>query len=77
MLGGYADRPFVSLALGFVGAGAVVVVAALMARSDVFQPLRYCGQNSIVTSSSIVPATGSRVTTHACVTPALSVPTRR
>ena len=31
-----------------VGAGAVVVVAALMARSDVFQPLRYCGQNSIV-----------------------------
>ena len=34
--------------LGFVGAGAVVVVAALMARSDVFRPLRYCGQNSIV-----------------------------
>ena len=48
VLGGYADRPFVSLALGFVGAGAVVAVAALMARSDVFQPLRYCGQNSIV-----------------------------
>jgi uncharacterized membrane protein YcfT len=48
VLGGYADRPFVSLALGFAGAGAVVVVAALMARSDVFQPLRYCGQNSIV-----------------------------
>ena len=34
--------------LGFVGAGAVVAVAALMARSDVFRPLRYCGQNSIV-----------------------------
>ena len=48
MLSGYADRPFVSLPLGFVGAGAVVVVAALMARSDVFQPLRYCGQKSIV-----------------------------
>ena len=32
----------------FVGAGAVVAVAALMARSDVFRPLRYCGQNSIV-----------------------------
>jgi uncharacterized membrane protein YcfT len=48
VLGGYADRPFVSLALGFAGAGAVVVIAALMARSDVFQPLRYCGQNSIV-----------------------------
>jgi uncharacterized membrane protein YcfT len=48
VLAGYADRPFVSLALAFAGAGAVVVVAALMARSDVFQPLRYCGQNSIV-----------------------------
>jgi uncharacterized membrane protein YcfT len=48
VLSGYADRPFVSLPLGFVGAGAVVVVAALMARSDVFQPLRYCGQKSIV-----------------------------
>ena len=29
-------------------APAQVVVAALMARSDVFQPLRYCGQKSIV-----------------------------
>ena len=48
VLAGYADRPFVSLALAFIGAGAVVVVAALMARSDVFRPLRYCGQNSIV-----------------------------
>jgi uncharacterized membrane protein YcfT len=48
VLAGYAERPFVSLALAFVGAGAVVVVAALMARSDVFRPLRYCGQNSIV-----------------------------
>jgi uncharacterized membrane protein YcfT len=48
VLGGYADRPVVSLALGLVGAAAVVVIAALLARSDVFQPLRYCGQNSIV-----------------------------
>jgi uncharacterized membrane protein YcfT len=45
---GYADRPVVSLALGFAGAGAVVVVAALLARSDAFRPLRYCGENSIV-----------------------------
>jgi len=45
---GYADRPFVSLPLGLAGASAVVAVAALMARSDVFRPLRYCGQNSIV-----------------------------
>ncbi len=48
VVAGLADRPFVSLPLGLVGAGAVVAVAALMARSDVFQPLRYCGQQSIV-----------------------------
>ena len=45
---GYGDLPFMSLALGFVGAAAVVAVAALMANTDVFQPLRYCGANSIV-----------------------------
>jgi uncharacterized membrane protein YcfT len=48
VLGGYADRPFASLALGLVGAGAVVAVAALIARSDACRALRYCGQNSIV-----------------------------
>jgi uncharacterized membrane protein YcfT len=45
---GYGDLPFMSLALGFVGAAAVVAVAALMAKTDVFQSLRYCGANSIV-----------------------------
>jgi uncharacterized membrane protein YcfT len=45
---GYAELPVVSLALGLLGAAAVVAVAALMAKSDVFMPLRYCGQNSIV-----------------------------
>ena len=45
---GYAELPAVSLALGFAGAMAVVSIASLMAKSDVFQPLRYCGQNSIV-----------------------------
>ena len=45
---GYERLPFVSLALGLVGACAVVTVAALMARSDLFRPLRYCGRNSIV-----------------------------
>ncbi|MEI8150311.1 MAG: acyltransferase family protein [Hyphomicrobiales bacterium] len=48
VMGGYGDRPFVSLGLGLVCAGAVVTVAALIAMSDVFKPLRYCGQNSIV-----------------------------
>ena len=40
--------PFVSLALGLLGAAAVVALVALMAKSDVFKPLRYCGKNSIV-----------------------------
>src|SRR6266508_401393 len=45
---GLAGLPFVSLGLGLLGAAAVVALAALMAKSDVFKPLRYCGRNSIV-----------------------------
>ena len=45
---GYATLPFASLALGLIGAAAVVAAAALMAMHDAFQPLRYCGRNSIV-----------------------------
>jgi uncharacterized membrane protein YcfT len=45
---GLADKPFVSLTLGIAGAGAVVSVAALMAKSDAFSGLRYLGRNSIV-----------------------------
>ena len=45
---GLSDRPFVSLTLGLIGAGAVVSASALMARSDVFSALRYLGRNSIV-----------------------------
>jgi uncharacterized membrane protein YcfT len=45
---GYGDLPFVSLSLGLVGAAAVVAVAALMAKTELFQSLRYCGANSIV-----------------------------
>jgi uncharacterized membrane protein YcfT len=45
---GLAELPFVSLALGLMGAAAVVAVSALMATSDAFKPLRYCGENSIV-----------------------------
>ncbi len=45
---GYEQMPFVSLALGLVGACAVVTVSALMTLHDVFKPLRYCGRNSIV-----------------------------
>jgi uncharacterized membrane protein YcfT len=45
---GYSTLPFVSLALGLAGAAAVVSVSALMAKSDLFKTLRYCGKNSIV-----------------------------
>jgi uncharacterized membrane protein YcfT len=52
VIAGFADEPGISLGLGLLGAGAVVTVAALMARrtanSDMFQALRYCGRNSIV-----------------------------
>jgi uncharacterized membrane protein YcfT len=40
--------PFISLLLGLAGAAAVVTAASLMAMSDLFKPLRYCGRNSIV-----------------------------
>jgi len=45
---GLATLPVISLALGLLGATAVVSVSALMAKSDLFAPLRYCGRNSIV-----------------------------
>jgi uncharacterized membrane protein YcfT len=49
---GLSELPLVSLALGLVGAMAVVSVSALMAgdffMNDLFRPLRYCGRNSIV-----------------------------
>ena len=48
VFGGLADKPFVSLTLGLIGAVAVVAASALMAKSDVFAPLRYLGRNSIV-----------------------------
>jgi uncharacterized membrane protein YcfT len=45
---GLDGKPFLSLGLGLVGAAAVVMVSALMARSDLFAALRYLGKNSIV-----------------------------
>jgi uncharacterized membrane protein YcfT len=45
---GFADLPLVSLALGFLGALAIIAAASLMIRSSMFQPLRYCGEKSIV-----------------------------
>jgi uncharacterized membrane protein YcfT len=43
----YEKLPFIWLLLDLAGAAAVVPAAALMAKSDWFRPLRYCGCDSI------------------------------
>jgi uncharacterized membrane protein YcfT len=48
VFGGYSQLPLVSLGLGLVGAGAVISLSALLAMAAVFDPLRFCGRNSIV-----------------------------
>jgi uncharacterized membrane protein YcfT len=45
---GLAGLPFISLGLAALGALAVVSVSALLAKTPVAEPLRYCGENSIV-----------------------------
>jgi uncharacterized membrane protein YcfT len=45
---GYSELPLVSLALGLVGAAAVVRIAALLTKTGIGSPLRYCGEHSIV-----------------------------
>lgn len=44
---GVSELPGVSLLLGLAGAGAVIAVAALIARADVLALLRYAGEHSI------------------------------
>ncbi|WP_109316468.1 acyltransferase family protein [Pseudovibrio ascidiaceicola] len=45
---GYADLPFASLALGGLGALAVITVSALLSKVKALDLLRYMGKNSIV-----------------------------
>ncbi|MBV9557589.1 MAG: acyltransferase family protein [Pseudolabrys sp.] len=45
---GYAQLPGVSLALGLIGAAAVVRLSALLSLTSVAAPLRYLGKHSIV-----------------------------
>jgi len=45
---GVSAAPGVSLALGFAGAVAVVAFSALLSKSDLMAPLRYCGRQSLV-----------------------------
>ena len=45
---GFSEWPLVSLALGFAGAGAIIVIGTLLARMHWLNFLRYCGEHSIV-----------------------------
>ncbi len=48
VFGGVSEVPGIGLALGFVGAIAVVTLSTLLSKSDLMAPVRYCGRNSIV-----------------------------
>ena len=45
---GYGDWPFISLALGFAGALAIVTLATVLAQSAALPALRWLGEHSIV-----------------------------
>jgi uncharacterized membrane protein YcfT len=45
---GLAALPGISLALGFVGAAAVVSAGVFLSKTNLANAIRYCGQNSIV-----------------------------
>jgi len=45
---GFSEWPLISLALGFLGAGAIVVAGTLLARAHRLTFLRFCGEHSIV-----------------------------
>lgn len=45
---GLSKLPFISLMLGFIGAAAVVSFGVLLSKFRLAEPIRYCGENSIV-----------------------------
>ena len=48
VISGVSHWPLISLALGFAGAGAIIVMGTLLARMQWLNFLRYCGEHSIV-----------------------------
>lgn len=52
---GLAQMPGISLALGFAGAGAVVIVSVLLARLRLAAFLRYCGEHSLIVYLAFSP----------------------
>jgi uncharacterized membrane protein YcfT len=45
---GFSEWPLISLALGFAGACAIIVIGTLLAKAQWLDTLRYCGEHSIV-----------------------------
>ncbi len=45
---GWGDAPGVSLALGVLGALAIINISAVLTKAGLARPLQYCGENSIV-----------------------------
>ena len=45
---GWAGLPVIGLALGFIGAAAVVSMGVLLSKTRLAEPIRYCGEKSIV-----------------------------
>lgn len=45
---GASHLPGIGLVLGFIGAGAVIAAGVFLARFKFAEPIRYCGENSIV-----------------------------
>ena len=59
---GWEKLPFISLALGLLGAAAVIRAGALLSLTDFAKPLRYCGRNSIVIYLAFfLPMAASRI----------------
>lgn len=48
VLSGHSGAPVISLALGLLGAGAIIAGSALLHTTSAALPLAYCGRNSIV-----------------------------
>ncbi len=62
VLAGLDGRPFISLALGFLGAGAVVAASALLAQQGFASLVRWCGENSLpIYLAFFLPMAASRV----------------
>ncbi len=57
-----AERPFVSLSLGFLGAASIIAVSALLAQAGRATFVRFCGENSLpIYLAFFLPMAATRV----------------